>query len=75
MDITNLLGATDDILVAHGILADDNRDIVAAHDGSRVYYDKAHPRVEITITPIDDYPQWSEKITGKVKPVKKTKKG
>jgi hypothetical protein len=27
----------------------DNRDIVASHDGSRVYYDKQRPRVEIEI--------------------------
>ena len=73
VDALNLAEATDDILVSYGILADDNRDIVAAHDGTRVYYDPERPRVEIEITPIADYPQWSEKITGKVKPVKKAK--
>ena len=73
VDALNLCEATDDILVGYGILADDNRDIVAAHDGSRVYYDPERPRVEIEITPISDYPQWSERITGKVKPKRKEK--
>lgn len=49
VDLVNLLEATCDILVRAGILADDNADIVAAHDGSRVLYDKARPRVEIQI--------------------------
>lgn len=49
VDLVNLLEATMDILVAAGVLADDNCRIVAAHDGSRVDHDKANPRVEITI--------------------------
>ena len=52
VDLTNLMEAMDDILVARGILADDNSNVIAAHDGSRVLYDKALPRVEITITEI-----------------------
>lgn len=51
VDLTNLLEATDDILVHYGILSDDHSGIVASHDGSRVLYDKEHPRVEITIKP------------------------
>lgn len=51
VDLSNLLEATDDILVGAGVLADDNCRIIASHDGSRVYYDKLNPRVEITITP------------------------
>ena len=51
VDLPNLEEATDDILVAAGYLVDDNSDIVAAHDGSYVDYDKDDPRVEITITP------------------------
>ena len=51
VDLTNLLEATDDILVTAGVIADDNCRIVAAHDGSRVAYDKQNPRVEICITP------------------------
>ena len=50
VDLVNLLEATDDILVAAGVLHDDNCRIVAAHDGSRVDFDKYNPRVEITIT-------------------------
>lgn len=49
IDLVNLLEATMDILVAGKVLADDNCRIVAAHDGSRVDYDKHNPRVEITI--------------------------
>lgn len=49
VDLNNLLEATADILVDAGVLADDNSQIVAGHDGSRVYYDKENPRAEITI--------------------------
>lgn len=49
VDLANLLEATCDILVKAGVLADDNSKIVAAHDGSRVDYDKQNPRVEIWI--------------------------
>jgi len=49
-DLTNLLEATDDILVDGGILKDDNHGIVQSHDGSRVLYDKENPRCEIWIT-------------------------
>ena len=41
-----------DILVDAGILEDDNSNIVAGHDGSRVLYDKENPRTEILITRI-----------------------
>ena len=34
VDLTNLLSAAADILVAHGVVTDDNRDIIASHDGS-----------------------------------------
>ena len=60
VDLSNLISATDDILVRAGTIADDNRDIVAAHDGSRVLYDKEHPRTEITVTPLEDYEQWKK---------------
>lgn len=49
VDLCNLLEATCDLLVHHGVLADDNSAIVAGHDGSRVLYDKEHPRTEIYI--------------------------
>ena len=50
VDLTNLLEATDDILVKAGVLADDRSSIVVGHDGSRVLLDRQRPRVEITIT-------------------------
>lgn len=49
VDLTNLLEAVDDVLVKYGILADDNSKIIASHDGSRVMYDKANPRTEVSI--------------------------
>lgn len=49
VDLTNLLNAIDDILVYYSVLADDNSNIVVSHDGSRVLYDKEHPRTEVTI--------------------------
>lgn len=49
VDMVNLQEAALDILVAAGVLADDNANIVASMDGSRVLYDKAAPRTEITI--------------------------
>ena len=57
-DLTNLLEAVDDAAVKAGLIADDNRDIIAGHDGSRVFYDKINPRIEITITEMADYIQW-----------------
>ncbi|MBR2734829.1 MAG: hypothetical protein IKE05_01390 [Clostridia bacterium] len=57
-DLTNLLEAIDDAAVKSGFIADDNRDIIAGHDGSRVFYDKLNPRIEVTITQMDDYVQW-----------------
>lgn len=47
VDLCNLLEATCDLLVHHGVLSDDNCAVVASHDGSRVLYDKEHPRTEI----------------------------
>jgi Holliday junction resolvase RusA-like endonuclease len=62
VDLSNLINATDDVLVAAGVLEDDNRDIVAGHDGSRVLCDKQNPRTEITITAIGEgYEQWAKK--------------
>ena len=50
VDLVNLLEATDDILVRSGLITDDNYTVIAGHDGSRVYFDRERPRVEITIT-------------------------
>lgn len=49
VDLANLIEATTDILVKARVLEDDNSKIVAAHDGSRVDYDKKNPRAEIWI--------------------------
>ena len=60
VDLPNLLNAVDDALVKSGLLEDDNRDIVAGHDLSRVFYDKQNPRIEIRITPLENYEQWKK---------------
>lgn len=49
VDDLNLAEAADDLLVAAGILADDNRRIIVSHDGTRSYIDREHPRTEIYI--------------------------
>lgn len=54
VDLNNLLECATDVLVNAGVLEDDNSNIVVGHDGSRVHYDKAFPRTEITITEIED---------------------
>lgn len=61
VDISNLHSALHDVLVAAGVVADDNRDIIAATDGSRVYWDKDNPRTEVTITLLEEeYEQWQK---------------
>ena len=62
VDLVNLQEATLDILVKYAVLADDNRSVVYAMDGSRVYHDKVVPRTEITIEPIKDknIERWKE---------------
>ena len=52
-DLTNLLEAIDDIMVKVGLLEDDSYNIVASHDGSRVFYDKENPRTEIYIEEVE----------------------
>lgn len=63
VDLANLLNAIDDAAVKSGLILDDNRDIIAGHDGSRVFYDKNNPRIEITITKMPDYSQWNDTTT------------
>ena len=58
VDLCNLLNAVDDSMVHAGLIIDDNRDIIAAHDGSRVYFDKENPRIDITIEEMFGYEQW-----------------
>lgn len=50
VDGLNLCEGMDDILVNVGVLKDDNCKIVVSHDGTRVYYDKENPRIEVEIT-------------------------
>lgn len=52
-DLTNLLESIDDIMVKHGLLADDNFTVIESHDGSRVLYDKENPRTEVYIERIE----------------------
>ena len=54
VDLANLIEATTDILVKAHVLEDDNSRIVAAHDGSRVDYDKKNPRAEILIEEMEE---------------------
>lgn len=60
IDLTNLLNAIDDAMVKSGLILDDNRDIIAAHDGSRVFHDKFNPRIEVKITELNEYTQWND---------------
>ena len=61
VDITNLLEASADLLVTYGVLADDNRNVMYAVDGSRVFYDKERPRCEIEIIPMnEEIERWKE---------------
>lgn len=57
VDLNNLLEAATDVMVKAGIIKDDNCRIVAAHDGSRVLYDKDKPRTEIYISRMNDEPE------------------
>jgi Holliday junction resolvase RusA-like endonuclease len=60
VDLLNLLAGTMDLLARLGVIADDCRDIAAAHDGSRVLCDKGNPRAEITIARLPGHEQWGK---------------
>lgn len=60
VDLSNLTNAIDDVLVHYNIVEDDNRDIIATHDGSMVLYSKENPRTEIEITFKENYEQWKK---------------
>lgn len=53
-DLVNMQEAILDVMVKAGLLADDNYSIVQSMDGSRVLYDKEHPRTEVFITEVKD---------------------
>lgn len=61
VDLVNLQEAICDVLVEYKILCDDNRNIVASMDGSRVFYDKKNPRTEIEISKLNNYENWQKK--------------
>lgn len=54
VDLGNLLAATCDAMKYYGVIEDDNSNIVAGHDGSRVLYDKERPRTEIYVEALFD---------------------
>ena len=53
-DCLNLWAGVMDALTRAGVIGDDHHGIVAAHDGSRVFLDKARPRCDITISTMLD---------------------
>lgn len=53
VDLCNLHESLHDVLVDAGVVSDDNSNIIAATDGSRVLYDHDRPRTEVTITRAD----------------------
>ena len=58
IDKTNLESALMDALVKAEVLVDDSAlkpSVVIATDGSRVYYDKDNPRIEVEITKMEDF--------------------
>lgn len=54
VDLINLHSALHDVLVAYRVVADDNSNIIASTDGSRVMYDKTSPRTEVEIVEVGD---------------------
>lgn len=53
-DLTNLENAIADILVKYKILEDDNYNIIAGWDGSRIVYRKGQPETIIKITKMEE---------------------
>jgi crossover junction endodeoxyribonuclease RusA len=45
-DLSNAYEGIQDVMVTSGVLKDDESRIIIGHDGSRVFYDKEHPRIE-----------------------------
>lgn len=54
VDLPNLHNALHDVLVHYGVVEDDNSNIIASTDGSRVRYDKENPRTEVEIKEVGD---------------------
>ena len=53
-DLTNLENAIADILVKYNVLADDNYNIIAGWDNSRIIYEKGRKETIIEITKIEE---------------------
>ena len=53
VDLVNLHQALMDTLVKYNVVKDDNCNIIASTDGSRVIYDKENPGIELIITEVD----------------------
>lgn len=53
-DLTNLENAIADILVKYKILEDDNYNIIAGWDGSRIIYEKGRNEIIIEITKMEE---------------------
>ena len=51
-DLTNLENAIADILVKHGVIADDNYNIIAGWDGSRIIYEKGKEETILEISEV-----------------------
>ncbi len=50
VDLSALYEGIQDLMVKHGMLLDDNSQLLLSHDGSGVSVDRAHPRTVIEIT-------------------------
>lgn len=50
VDLCNLHEALCDVLVKYKVVTDDNSNIIASMDGSKVVYDRENPGIELTIT-------------------------
>lgn len=72
VDATNLCQAMDDILVAAGLLSDDNAKYIVDHDGTRVYIDYDSPRTVVRI--YDEEPTFLTDTLPKSKRRKKKEK-
>ena len=52
-DLVNLLNAIQDVLVKYNVIADDNYNIVASVDGSRIVYEKDREETIIEIKEVE----------------------
>ena len=53
-DLCNYMQALADMLVHYGVIADDNRKIVQSWDGTRVFVDRANPRIEVWLQAVEE---------------------